>query len=150
MQSSTGPCALQIASCTTQNWHKHLPLGSKDENSDYPAKIRNLLCRSGPWLKLETEKDKGVINSQKKITEKEKVELAGPPPHWGCISHFGRCSLSIFFLKGLGENRRRSGQSVTASDFGSNGPRCESGRGRCVESLDKALYSHWPKEKPSH
>ena len=37
---------------------------------------------------------------------------------------------------------RRSGQSVTASDFGSNGPRFESGRGRCVESLDKALYSH--------
>ena len=24
------------------------------------------------------------------------------------------------------------------------------GRGRCVESLDKALYSHCPKEKPSH
>ena len=44
----------------------------------------------------------------------------------------------------------RSGQSVTASDFGSNGPRFESGRGRCVESLDKALYSHCPKEKPSH
>ena len=37
---------------------------------------------------------------------------------------------------------RRSGKSVTASDFGSNGPRFESGRGRCVESLDKALYSH--------
>ena len=46
--------------------------------------------------------------------------------------------------------RRRSGQSVTASDFGSNGPRFESGRGRCVESLDKALYSHCPKEKPSY
>ena len=45
---------------------------------------------------------------------------------------------------------RRSGQSVMASDFGSNGPRFESGRGRCVESLDKALYSHCPKEKPSH
>ena len=45
---------------------------------------------------------------------------------------------------------KRSGQSVTASDFGSNGPRFESGRGRCVESLDKALYSHCPKEKPSH
>ena len=39
--------------------------------------------------------------------------------------------------------------SVTASDFGSNGPRFESGCGRCVESLDKALYSHCPKEKPS-
>ena len=26
----------------------------------------------------------------------------------------------------------------------------ESGRGRCVESLDKALYSHCPKEEPSH
>ena len=38
-------------------------------------------------------------------------------------------------------SKRRSGQSVTASDFGSNGPRFESGRGRCVESLDKALYS---------
>ena len=46
--------------------------------------------------------------------------------------------------------RRRSGRSVMASDFGSNGPRFESGRGRCVESLDKALYSHCPKEKPSH
>ena len=46
--------------------------------------------------------------------------------------------------------RRRSGQSVTASDFGSNGPRFESGCGRCVESLDKALYSHCPKEKSSH
>ena len=41
-----------------------------------------------------------------------------------------------------------SGQSVTASDFGSNGPRFEAGRGRCVESSDKALYSHCPKEKP--
>ena len=48
------------------------------------------------------------------------------------------------------EDWRRSGQSVTASNFGSKGPRFESGRGRCVESLDKALYSHWPKEKPSH
>ena len=28
--------------------------------------------------------------------------------------------------------------------------RSESGCGRCVESLDKALYSHCPKEKPSH
>ena len=46
--------------------------------------------------------------------------------------------------------RRRSGQSVTATDFGSNGPRFESGRGRCIESLDKALYSQYPKEKPSH
>ena len=45
--------------------------------------------------------------------------------------------------------RRRSDQSVTASDCGSNGPRFESGHGRCVESLDKALYSHCPKEKPS-
>ena len=45
---------------------------------------------------------------------------------------------------------RRNGQSVTASDLGSNGPRFESGRGRCVESLDKALYSHCPEEKPSH
>ena len=50
----------------------------------------------------------------------------------------------------LWHGRRRSGQSVTASDFGSNGPRFESGRGRCIESLDKALYSHCPKEKPSH
>ena len=40
--------------------------------------------------------------------------------------------------------------SVTASDFGSNGPRFESGRGRCVGSLDKVLFSHCPKEKPSH
>ena len=47
------------------------------------------------------------------------------------------------------EIRRRSGQSVKASDFGSNGSRFESGRGRCVESLGKALYSHCPKEKPS-
>ena len=31
---------------------------------------------------------------------------------------------------------RLSGQSVTASDIGSNG-RCESGRGRCVESLER-------------
>ena len=46
--------------------------------------------------------------------------------------------------------RWRSGQSVTASDFGSNGPRFESDRGRCVESLDKALYSRCPKKKPSH
>ena len=45
---------------------------------------------------------------------------------------------------------RGSGQSVTASDFGSNGPRFESGRGHCVESFDKALYSHCPKEKPLH
>ena len=45
---------------------------------------------------------------------------------------------------------RRSGQLVTASDFGSNSPRFESGRGRCVASLDKALYFHCPKEKPSH
>ena len=45
---------------------------------------------------------------------------------------------------------RRSGKSVTASDFGSNGPRFESGRGRCVESSDKALHSHCSKEKPSN
>ena len=52
--------------------------------------------------------------------------------------------------RGVKSKKRRSGQSVTASDFGSNSPRFESGRGRCVESLDKALYSHCPKEKPSH
>ena len=51
---------------------------------------------------------------------------------------------------GLSYSKRRGGQSVPASDFGSNGPRFESGRGRCVESLDKALHSHCPKEKPSH
>ena len=55
-------------------------------------------------------------------------------------------SLSIFG----GVWGMRSGQSVTASDFGSNGPRFESGLGHCVESLDKALYSHCPKEKTSH
>ena len=43
-----------------------------------------------------------------------------------------------------------NGQSVTVSDFGPNGPRFESSCGRCVESLDKALYSHCPQEKPSH
>ena len=52
--------------------------------------------------------------------------------------------------QGCSKDGRGNGQSVTASDFGSNGPRFESGRGRCVESLDKALYSHCPKEKPSH
>ena len=36
------------------------------------------------------------------------------------------------------------------SDFTLRTPRFESGRGRCVESLDKALHSHCPKEKPSH
>ena len=50
----------------------------------------------------------------------------------------------------LVQKKLRVEPSVTASDFGSNGPRFESGRGRCVESLDKALYSHCPKEKPSH
>ena len=58
------------------------------------------------------------------------------------------CSKKLFAV--LKKKALRSGQSVTASDFGSNGPRFESGRGRCVESLDKALYSHCPKEKPSH
>ena len=43
--------------------------------------------------------------------------------------------LKLFFFK----KGRGSGQSVTASDFGSNGPRFESGRGRCVESLDDSL-----------
>ena len=57
---------------------------------------------------------------------------------------------STFLIPVNVNGARRSGQSVTASDFGSNGPRFESGRGRCVESLDKALYSHCPKEKPSH
>ena len=77
------------------------------------------------------------------------------------VCHFGTCIIILFwsFLPfftsfpchhELAKVRRRSGQSVTASDFGSNGPRFESGRGRCVESLDKALYSHCPKEKPSH
>ena len=42
------------------------------------------------------------------------------------------------------------GYGVGLRIFGSNGPRFESGRGRCVESLDKALYSHCPKEKPLH
>ena len=57
---------------------------------------------------------------------------------------------SVYSLWKWKTKRRRSGQSITASDFGSNGPRFESGRGRCIESLDKALYSHCPKEKPSH
>ena len=59
-------------------------------------------------------------------------------------------SLSVHRVVWQAKTWRRSGQSVTASDFGSNGPRFETGRGRCVESLDKALYSHCPKEKPSH
>ena len=41
---------------------------------------------------------------------------------------------------GAAANRLRIGLQI-------NGPRFESGRGRCVESLGKALYSHCPKEK---
>ena len=66
-------------------------------------------------------------------------------------------SSSIFVIETSSLNHQhmqqkcqKSGQSVTATDFGSNGLRFESGRDRCVESLDKALYSHCPKEKPSH
>ena len=66
------------------------------------------------------------------------------------LSHFSIFFVSLGALHNPKRCVRRSGQSVTASDFGSNGPRFESGRGRCVESLDKALYSHCPKEKPSH
>ena len=68
------------------------------------------------------------------------------------IVHGGKfcCYVHRQRKKWVVKKTRRSGQSVTASDFGSNGPRFESGRGRCVESLDKALYSHCPKEKPSH
>ena len=62
----------------------------------------------------------------------------------------GTCAWRPVDLQWRTHTRRRSGQSVTASNFGSNGPRLKSGRGRCVESLDNALYSHWPKEKPSH
>ena len=61
----------------------------------------------------------------------------------------GVCVCVKFFID-FDITGRRSGQSVAASDFESNGPRFESGRGRCLESLDKALYSHCPKEKPSH
>ena len=64
-----------------------------------------------------------------------------------CLPQTPRCRCTGIEISSCS---RRSGQSVTASDFGSNGPRFESGRGRCVESLDKALYSHCPKEKPSH
>ena len=79
-------------------------------------------------------------------------------PAWGRIRnfvHLTSCNFeTLSFYKTIHfgsrevQSGRRSGQSVTASDFGSNGPRFESGRGRCVESLDKALYSHCPKEKP--
>ena len=65
-------------------------------------------------------------------------------------SSYKKLNADGFFLRESNKKWTRSGQSVTASDFGSNGPRFESGRGRCVESLDKALYSHCPKEKPSH
>ena len=56
----------------------------------------------------------------------------------------------------IGEKWRCSGQVEAQWPIGYgvglriNGPRFESGRVRCVESLDKALYSHCPKEKPSH
>ena len=69
------------------------------------------------------------------------------------LSHIAYCKWVVYVWRLANTprtQRRRSGQSVTASDFGSNGPRFESGRGRCVESLDKALHSHCPKEKPSH
>ena len=55
---------------------------------------------------------------------------------WNCMCAHAGIVLQV--LVTLACVRRRSGQSVTASDFGSNGPRFESGRGtRCVESLDK-------------
>ena len=66
------------------------------------------------------------------------------------IGSAGSASYIVREVLSVRVGQRRSGQSVTASDFGSNGPRFESGRGRCVESLDKALYSHCPKEKPLH
>ena len=69
--------------------------------------------------------------------------------HFSC-QFFKFQTLKATVVVGSRDQERRSGQSVTASDFGSNGPRFESGPGRCVESLDKALYSHCPKEKPSH
>ena len=67
-----------------------------------------------------------------------------------CTGTGERCFLKAKKRLALQQNGRRSGQSVTASDLGSNGPQFESGRSRCVESLDKALYSHCPKETPSH
>ena len=66
------------------------------------------------------------------------------------LRDFCDTTAGCFRFDGFKQLWRRSGQSLTASDFGSNGPRFESGHGRCVESLDKALYSHCPKEKPSH
>ena len=85
--------------------------------------------------------------TKKKKVESDEFEESDPAPFKK--RHSSKRG-ELFLKKRTPIYRRRSGQSVTASDFGSNGPRFESGRGRCVESLDKALYSHCPKEKPSH
>ena len=87
---------------------------------------------SAPWF---TKDLKHLIRCKNRLFK--RALASGIPDHW-----------KIYCL--ARNMMRRSGQSVTASDFGSNGPRFESGRGRCVESLDKALHSHCPKEKPSH
>ena len=60
----------------------------------------------------------------------QRIAFLHRPSNWSKIALTKATKLTL---------RRRSGQSIMASDFGSNGPRFESGRGRCVESLDKAL-----------
>ena len=61
------------------------------------------------------------------------------PEEWACILCGLRWPTNACYLRSFSCTLERS-----------NGPRFESGRGHCVESLDKALYSHCPKEKPSH
>ena len=109
-------------------------------------------CINKQINKLETRLEPGRTHRSghghlPETKEKKRRKKRNAKGKISALSIFGQIDLHSAGVKHI---RRRSGQSVTASDFGSNGPRLESGRGCCVESLDKALYSHCPKEKPSH
>ena len=114
----------------------------------HPNSLRKYMQFAGysrqQWLQVDVP----ISVRLRKFQRKDRAIFASA---FDSTSSCSLCCLGVRFRFGaLQVERRRSGQSVTASDFGSNGPRFESGRARCVESLDKALYSHCPKEKPSH
>ena len=84
-----------------------------------------------------TKKEEEATHNSGHWKKKDRYRGRPPTPQLNPIPSMGRRG-SPFALPEL------------AQDFGSNGPRFEFGCGRCVESLDKALHSHCPKEKPSH
>ena len=112
---------------------KHQPMVVKKVLGGYTT--AEVMTGQRGMRRSSTKSEGGSPTSSASTTPRASIGSIGS----GSESMEGECTQFCILQSGPGKRHFWFGK-----------PRFESGRGRCVESLDKALYSHCPKEKPSH